>query len=173
MNRKIYIGIDNGPTGSIGVITPDYTKLQRTIKISQQDFTKKKQNISRLDRTFFQFFLMEIIGNYPKININEIFVAFERPFWNPMLNSQSSKSAIWCLADQLAIIEDLMWPHNVYDSKNWQKGLLPEGIKGTKDLKKASLDIGIRLFPNLEEEIKKQKDADGILLAEWARRNNL
>jgi hypothetical protein len=50
--------------------------------------------------------------------------------------------------------------------------MFPKGLKGI-ELKKASMDIGIRLFPHLEEVIIKQKDADGLLIAEWARRNNL
>lgn len=38
-------------------------------------------------------------------------------------------------------------------------------------LEKASLQIGIQLFPSLRESIEGQGDADGILIAEWARRN--
>jgi hypothetical protein len=44
--------------------------------------------------------------------------------------------------------------------------LLPKGIKGSDELKKASLDVGVRLFPKLPLK----KDADGILIAEYMRR---
>ena len=56
--------------------------------------------------------------------------------------------------------------YSVVDSKDWQRGLLPSsGKKGTSSavLKKESLDIGIRMFPQFEELIRKHKDADGIL----------
>lgn len=171
MNRKVYIGIDNGVTGSIGIITPAGAGLYPTPSISRQDFTKKKQTLSRLNRIAFKDILL---SQSPSItNLSDVFVAMERPFWNPVLNSQSSKSGVMCLEAQLAIIEDLIWPHDVVDSKSWQKVLLPAGIKKSPQLKKVSMDIGIRLFPHLEEDIKKQKDADGILIAEWARRQNL
>jgi hypothetical protein len=164
---RIYIGIDNGITGSIGIITPEESFLYPTPSISQQDFTKKKQNISRLNRTEFKDIILKY-GPY-----DSVFVLMERPFWNPMLSPKSSKSGVMCLESQLSLIEDLMWPHDVIDSKAWQKELLPDGVKKSPELKKASKDIGIRLFPMLEEEIKKQKDADGILIAEFARRRNL
>ena len=47
-------------------------------------------------------------------------------------------------------------------------------LKFRKDqLKKASMDIGIRMFPNHEVKIRKHKDADSLLMAEWCRRKNL
>lgn len=48
-----------------------------------------------------------------------------------------------------------------------------KGIEGSAELKKASMDIGLRLFPDQEEVIKKHKDADALLIAEWARREQL
>ena len=50
--------------------------------------------------------------------------------------------------------------------------MLPKGCKGA-ELKAASKDVGIRLFPQHKEIIVKQKDADSLLIAEWARRNDL
>ena len=49
--------------------------------------------------------------------------------------------------------------------------MLPKGIKGADVLKKASLDVGKRLFPQFADKFK--GDADGILIAEWARKMNL
>ena len=51
--------------------------------------------------------------------------------------------------------------------------MLPSGIKGSKELKEASLQVGIRMFPFLKETIKKQKDADGILIAKYMQRKQL
>ena len=40
-------------------------------------------------------------------------------------------------------------------------------------MRKARRDIGERLFPVQEFRIDKHKDADGILIAYWARKNHL
>ncbi|MDA3809619.1 MAG: hypothetical protein PF518_04730 [Spirochaetaceae bacterium] len=82
-------------------------------------------------------------------------------------------SAIRCLEATIIAFEMYDIPYQYCDSKQWQKELLPAGIKGTPELKKASADIGCRLFPEHEELIQKHGDADGLLIAEWARRMNL
>ena len=48
---KFYIGIDNGVTGSIGIVGRDltYYNMVKTPVISGQDYTKAKKNISRVD----------------------------------------------------------------------------------------------------------------------------
>jgi hypothetical protein len=61
-------------------------------------------------------------------------------------------------------------PYEYTDSKKWQTMLLPQGIKGSDELKKASFDIGCRMFPQHSDLIKRHKDADGILIAEYCRR---
>jgi len=81
-------------------------------------------------------------------------------------------SAMRTLEAEVLILESLKIPYMYCDSKEWQKELLPFGTKSTPELKKASMDIGCRLFPEHEVLIKKHKDADGILIAEWARRKN-
>ena len=55
-------------------------------------------------------------------------------------------------------------------NKEWQKTMLPQGLKGSDQLKKASMDVGKRLFPCLSAIIDKHKDADGLLMAEHFRR---
>ncbi|WP_461249115.1 RuvC family protein, partial [Treponema sp. R6D11] len=62
--------------------------------------------------------------------------------------------------------------YQVVDSKKWQKEFLPN-IKGSKDLKKASLQRGVERFPILECEIKKHGDADGLFLALYGSAHNL
>lgn len=165
---KIFFGVDNGITGSIGIIHPEQSFFYPAPSYSVQDYTKKKQNISRLDRVEFR----KIITYHTRENPN-VFILLEHPFWNPMLSPKASKSGVMCLEAQLGIIEQMMIPYEVIPSKKWQKDLLPEGCKGRAQLKKASLDAGIRLFPILEDQIRKQKDADGLLIAEWARRQGL
>ncbi len=158
----IYIGIDNGVTGSIGIITENKNALfWKTPCFMEQSYTKAKGNISRIDHGK----LYKLLSGYtnPKVYL-------ERPMVNPM-RFKSSVSAIRALESTLIVVETLEMPHEYIDSKQWQKELLPKGVKGAPELKKASLDIGCRLFPKLKKDIIKHGDADGLLIAEWARRN--
>jgi hypothetical protein len=59
------------------------------------------------------------------------------------------------------------------DSGAWQKVLLPAGVKGAPKLKKASKDVGLRMFPMHAEIINEHGDADALLIAEWARRRGV
>jgi len=178
MTNKIYIGIDNGITGSIGIIYPippegmgGCTNFLKTPIKSEQSYTKKKQNISRLD--CLKFIALMRTASQPYIGqALHTMVLIERPFSAP-LRIKAMLSANRCLEAQLICLEIIGLPYQYVDSKEWQKELLPQGTKGTEDLKKASRDIGIRLFPDWEHEIIHQKDADGMLLAEWGRRKNL
>ncbi len=165
---KGYIGIDNGVSGSIGLVTPRVAdnNLWPTPTKKEQSYTKKKQQITRVDFSALLAFLRELpAGDSPMVVI-------ERPFNNPT-GMKATTSAMRCLEATLIAIELMGWRYQYIDSKEWQKELLPKGIKGTSELKAASRDIGKRLFPNLEEQIDKQKDADALLIAEWARRNRL
>lgn len=82
----------------------------------------------------------------------------------------ASICAVRCFESELSLIELMGCRHLFIDSKKWQSDMLPSGCKG-EELKKASLDIGNRLFPNLSDF--KHTDRDGLLIAEWARRKNL
>ena len=161
---KIYIGIDNGTTGSIGIVGDDLMpKIYHTPIKKEQDYTKAKKNVSRLDVNAFA----EILNHF---NHNDICVVCERPMINPT-RWTASMTAIRCLEAQLVILEMLGIPHQFVDSKEWQRILLPKGIKGANELKKASKDIGRRLFPMLSDF--NHTDFDGLLIAEYARRSNL
>jgi hypothetical protein len=166
---KTYIGIDNGSSGSIGIIEHGKEALYMPIpKIYQLDYQKTNPgNISRLEWNEFE----DILNGY-KFNNSNCLVVFERPFKNPKF-FKSSISAARFYEAEICIVERFEFAYTIIDSKPWQKLLLPAGCKGKDQLKKASHDIGIRMFPNLKEEIKNQKDADGILIAEYARRVNL
>jgi hypothetical protein len=158
----ISIGIDNGVSGSIGIISKDWSKYIETPMFSQQNYTKKKANITRVDWSA----LYDLLSPYGGLNV---FVLLERPMVNPM-RFNASTSALRSLESTLVIIERLKFAHAYLDSKNWQKVLLPEGIKGSDELKKASFDIGVRTFPQHADMIKKHGDADGMLIAEYCRR---
>lgn len=165
--RKYYIGIDNGTSGTIGIINNESgeTLFVETPIKKEQSYTKKKQEISRVDFGKLMTFLME------NTEPGQRFAVLERPMVNPQM-FKTSGNALRCLEAQLILLEQLEIPFIYVDSKQWQRDLLPAGTKGSPELKKASKDIGGRLFPQHADLIRKHKDADGILLAEWARRQN-
>lgn len=164
---KTYIGIDNGVSGTIGVITKNESLFIQTPVKLEQSYTKTKQNINRIDYEKLYSLLYNI---YTKRSNSLIII--ERPMVNPK-RFKATTSALRSLEATLIAVESLSFPYIYEDSKKWQKELLPSGIKGSDKLKKASMDIGCRLFPQHKDIIMKHGDADGILIAEWARRNQL
>ena len=150
---KFYIGIDNGVTGSIGIVGKEltYYEFMETPITFGQDYTKAKKNVSRVNVTA----LAEVIHTLKGYGL--CVAVLERPMKNPMR----------ALEAELTVLELYNVPYMFIDSKEWQKEMLPKRIAGTKELKKASLDIGKRLFPEINS---KHPDRDGILIAEYARR---
>lgn len=163
---KIYIAIDNGTTGSIGIITPIRISFGITPIKTEQNYTKKKQNISRIDYNKMLFMLSKY-----KYHKKRVKVLLERPFTGQF--NKANVSAARAIESTLIALEVLNYSHEYIDSKEWQSVMLPKGIKGSSELKKASLDIACRLFPQLREKLIKHKDGDSILMAEWARRLKL
>lgn len=160
---KIYLGIDNGVSGSIGIVGDNIeSKFVKTPVKKEQDYTKEKKVVTRLDYSKF----MELFSG---LNKNDVCVVMERPLVNPQ-RFTATASALRCHEAELIMIELLGCKHMFIDSKEWQKAMLPKGCTGD-ELKKASLDIGNRLFPQFEDI--KHPDRDGILIAEYARRKNL
>lgn len=158
---KIFIGIDNGTTGTIGVVGDNIQpQFYKTPVKKEQDYTKAKKLVTRLDCERF----VAILNQYNK---NDIFVACERPMINPT-RWTASMTAIRCLEAQLIILEMLAIPYQFIDSKEWQRTMLPKGIKGSDEQKSASKDIGNRLFPLFADF--KHPDRDGLLIAEYMRR---
>ena len=163
------IGIDNGVTGSIAAIIQPINSLPIEIFFlpmptkKEQSYTKKRQSITRIDYGKLYDILFRL-----RMFQGKCFI--ERPFANPM-GFKATVSAMRALEATLIAVEGNGLAYEYIDSKEWQKIMLPAGIKGTAELKKASVDIGCRLFPKYAEAIRKHKDADSLLIAEWARRN--
>ena len=158
---SVFIGIDNGVSGSIGIITDGGPCFIPTPVFKQQNYTKIKKNISRVN--YLQ--LKRELKGYGKPRM----VMLERPMVNPG-RFLATASALRALEVTLVALEVLEFPYTFVDSKEWQSYLLPKGTKGPAELKKASMDIGCRLWPMLKTAIIKQHDADGLFLAEHARR---
>lgn len=171
MAHRLYIGIDNGVTGSIGWVGDGVQPtFWETPTKSEQSYVKEKKNITRISVPALEALLSEAVGGISPL---DVMVVMERPMINPM-RFQASISAARSLEATLIVIERLGLPMVYVDSKKWQKAMLPHGCVGKDELKKASKDIGCRLFPGMPAAvITKHKDADSILIAEWARREGL
>lgn len=159
---KYWIAIDNGVTGSIGILGGTEPQYLHTPVIEQLSYTKEKKFIHRIHGNV----LRSLLKPY---EMEEVLVILERPMIDAT-RFTASMSAIRCLEATLIILEDLKMPYKFIDSKFWQKEILPHGLR-KEELKKASLDIGKRIFPQID--FKGFKDADGILIAEVARRKQL
>lgn len=161
----IYCGIDNGSTGTVGLINGDSVLFVETPHRQVFDYQKKAKSINRIDYPA----LYDLLHGYPSGGI-KFFV--ERPLKNPGL-FEASASGLRAFEATIICLEQLGYHYEVVDSKSWQKKLLPEGLKGSPILKKASMEVGMRLFPQFSDQIKKHKDADGLLIALWAKREGL
>jgi hypothetical protein len=169
--NKIYIGIDNGVTGSIACIYPDGSiNFEKIPTKKELSYTKKKQYITRVD---FQI-MYDKLSNLARFSNDfnyGIFCIIERPMLNPG-RFKASVSALRCLEATLICLEENEIPFQYIDSKEWQRVMLPSGCK-KEELKKASMDIACRLFPHLAIDIKKHKDGDSLLMAEYVKRKKL
>lgn len=162
MNDKsrYFIGIDNGISGSVGIVSEDGTySFCPTPTTNAQDYTKAKKKVTRINGVK----LIELLSSASP----ESMVLVERPMINPR-RWVASMSAIRAWEATIIILETMRLPFSVIDSKEWQRVLLPSGCTGD-ELKTASLDIGKRMFPAIES---KHPDRDGILIAEYCKRKH-
>lgn len=159
--NNFYVGVDNGVSGSIGIISNKEVKyLHMPIK-KELNYTKVKKWLNRID-------IKKLIEILYSLDPGKIYLYLERPMLNPG-RLVASISAIRALEATIIVLEDLQLSYQYVDSKGWQKELLPCGLKG-KELKEASLQVGKRLFPKID--FKGFDDADGLLIAEFCRRQN-
>jgi len=157
---KNYLGIDNGVTGSIGIILDNEYNFFKTPIKKELSYTKSKQWLNRIDFNKLQ----------KDLSIYNIHLAvIERAMVNPG-RFKATMSAMRALEATQIVLEQLKIPYQWIDSKEWQKAMLPAGLE-KEELKEASLQIGKRLFPNIKWE--DFDDADGILIARYAQLKNL
>lgn len=151
------IGIDNGVTGAVAVLTSEGSLLKQMPVTKSLDYTKKVKYVSRVNYYELFTFLSSLEGR----------AYLERPMVNPG-RFAATASALRAFEATLIALEQSGISYQFIDSKEWQKELLPSGLKGPQ-LKEASMLKAIQLFPHLEVVIRKQKDGDAILIAEYAR----
>ncbi len=168
MSDIMYIGLDNGVSGALGLCKDgELPQLLALPTRSELNYQKAGKNITRLDYPAFLSILSGLKDRYGE----NLRCVLEKPFTNPG-NFVATSTSLRCLEASLIALEELGISRQYIDAKTWQKELLPE-VKGREALKKASKDIGIRMYPHLEAAIKKQKDADAIFIAEYSKRKGL
>lgn len=156
---KTIVGIDNGVTGSIGVLYPDGTNaFLPTPVFKTRSYTKKDKYIHRIH-------WQELRDNLPKNSI----VYLERPMVNQHAFTATA-SALRALEATIIVLEMLQVLYFYIDSKEWQKEFIASSVLGHDKMKEASMLIGCTLFPNHASKIKKHGDADGLLIAEHCLR---
>ena len=154
---KTYIGIDNGSTGTIGIIAPGGVQFLETPVVESLHYGKKGGLIKRLDRAAFK-------ALFSGINPLETVVKIERPFTAGPMMIKAMLAAHRCFESTICALEDLGLGYEVIDSAEWQAPSLG-AVKGSAELKKASMLRGLQMYPQFSTLIKSHKDADGLLIA--------
>lgn len=163
MKRTCVMGIDNGVTGSITVLYADgtftYVKMP-TFK--QRNYTKVTSWLHRVNFVKLRAFLDNLTTT------NEVVLAvMERPMVNPG-RFAASASALRCLEATQIALELSGIPYAFIDSKAWQKELLPKGLKGSEELKKASDALAKKKYPMYNF---KDGEGDSTHIAEYAKKH--
>jgi hypothetical protein len=158
-NSKSFIGIDNGVSGNVTILsnTGEIIIHVNTPVKNCLNYTKKKAFLNRVD-----FHKMRSILNLAG---NNTFCLIERPLVNPM-RWNASVSALRCLEATLILLENLQIPYQYIDSKEWQKALLPAGLKGDQ-LKTGADQVAKRLYPKATIV-----NSDALLIAHYCRMKN-
>jgi len=162
------LAIDNGVSGSIACLNKNgkvILFLPTPVK-KELNYTKEKAWLNRLDHHALKELLFFIFRENDN-SFENISVYIERPMINPM-RWKASMSAIRCLEALVVVLEEVKLPSptKYIDSKEWQKTMLPSGLKGADELKRAGVNVAERMFPGR----KFIPDADALLMAEYLRR---
>lgn len=165
----IFIGIDNGVSGSVGIINEHSVAIFPMPVRKVLNYTKSKQFLNRVNgkdlMEMLRWLTTSLVLGGPGPQ-KETFCMIERPMVNPK-RWKASMSAMRALEATETVLELMKIPYEFIDSKEWQKQLLPKGLEG-EELKLASLRVGKRLFPTVD--LNRHTDADGLLIAEFAKR---
>ena len=113
-----YIGIDNGVSGSIGIISVDYQKgtvdVQFLLTPVKQELSYQKSKTKMLTRVDYKE--CKKLFQDIKDKSDRIILALERPMLNPQ-RYQASLSARASLEAMLILFEELDIPYSFLDSK--------------------------------------------------------
>jgi hypothetical protein len=165
----IYCGVDNGSSGSIAILTPGAPPFWAATPTKRcRNYQKTEKHLNRVDAEELFDILHDRVYVPAKEQGLKALVLLERPYCNPA-GFNASMLAARALDATLVVLDLLQLDYRFVDSKEWQSVMLPKGIIGRDELKKASYDVGKKRFP----ATKFKKDADSLLMAQWAQEAKL
>lgn len=167
----IYVGQDNGTTGLVGVVGRGFAAAFRTpTRDAVSYFKTKTKFFQRVDWQAYAALLRTASGP-DKLPLH---VVIEKPFSGSAIFKATEISGAradeaFLIVIELLTAEGIPITYEHVPSTDWQSVMLP-GVKTREPLKKASLLRGMELFGPVLTPLGKLDDADGLLIAEWARR---
>lgn len=173
----IFIGVDNGVSGSAGILDEQGKAFLYPTPTKQSlNYQKTKvKHITRIDVGAFRKLLSQFrykngVGGSLTTEMS-CKALLERPMINPQ-RFEATTSALRALEATLIVLESLGIGYEYCDSKSWQKKYLPFiSVADKKDypakLKQVSLEVGMRMYPEIDWTGR--KDADGILIAKYLK----
>lgn len=166
MSNRVTVGIDNGSTGSVGIIGPNGAIFEKVPTQPYLHYGKKGSIGQRLDRAAL---INLILGQIDKpTEIANVRAYIERPFSGRFINSVVPAHRFF--EATIIVMEDLKIGYEVVDSREWQPPILGN-VKTSAKLKLASELRGVQLYPQLRDAIKSHGEADGLLIAHFFHHN--
>lgn len=165
MSDRITIGIDNGQSGSVGIVAGSLSTTFSPVPTKPYLHYGKKGSIGqRLDRARLIDLLSNSItdGFGHRLFTPRVFI--ERPFSGKFINAVVPAHRFF--EGTIIVMEDMNLGYEVVDSREWQAAMLGK-VRGSTELKLASKLRGIQMYPQFRDTIEKQGDADGLLLAHY------
>jgi hypothetical protein len=171
MSARITVGIDNGQSGSVGILTGSSARFEPVPTEPYLHYGKKGTIGKRLLRKGHGGLHGLIWGACPllpdqvtQVNPDLVRVYIERPFSGKFMNAVLPAHRFF--EATIIVMEDLGLGYEVVDSGPWQKAMLGN-VTGSAELKKASKLRGIQMYPQFRDFITKHGDADGLLMARY------
>ena len=166
---RIWCAWDNGSSGSVAILSsfaPPFWAATPTKRC--RNYQKTEHYLNRVDAEAVFDILHDRVYVPVQAGATAI-ILLERPYCNPAgFNASLLAARAW--EATLVVLDLLQLPYRVVDSKEWQQVMLPKGVVGRDELKKASYKVGKKLFPAVKF---KKAGSDSILMAEWAKREGL
>lgn len=159
---KIYLGLDPGATGAIGVIWPDGRVSVYDLNDSPHDTWDTLNEITAGGEcSEYCIAVLESVGATPQMGVTSAF--------NFGGSARSLEMALIAAGVHYSRVSPAKWKKGVFDGDLYPRG------REQAEQKQAARDQARRLFPAAADQLKRVKDAgraEALLMAEYARRND-